>query len=91
MRKHLLAGFLLFAFISLLYPSHRDSADGASSAVSLQVQNPQQKKPPSDYMSTYLSRNTNPLGLKEDQDLKRFLEQPSIKWAFRAEYQHVLE
>ena len=91
MKKRLLAGFFVFAFFSLLYPSHRETALGCDASTAIQVQSPQQKKPPSDYMSTYLSRNTNPLGLREDQDLKRFLEQPIIKWAFRAEFRHILE
>ncbi|MEE9500981.1 MAG: hypothetical protein V3V48_02820 [Candidatus Aminicenantaceae bacterium] len=48
------------------------------------------KKPKYDYMSTFLSRNTEPLGLKENIALKRFLEQPSIKWAIRSGKKHIL-
>ncbi len=49
------------------------------------------KKPNYDYMSTFLSRNTNPLGLKEDLTLKKLLKQPSAKWAARAGKRHILD
>ena len=48
------------------------------------------KKPKYDYMSTFLSRDTEPLGLKENVALKRYLEQPSIKWAIRSGKKHIL-
>lgn len=48
-----------------------------------------EKKP--DYMSTFLSRDTKPLGLKEDLALKKLLRQPSIKWAIRAGRKHILD
>jgi hypothetical protein len=48
------------------------------------------KKPKYDYMSTFLSRDTEPLGLKENIALKKFLEQPSFKWAIRSEKRHIL-
>jgi len=48
------------------------------------------KKPKYDYMSSFLSRDTEPLGLKENIALKRFLEQPSIKWAIRSGKKHIL-
>jgi len=43
-----------------------------------------------DYMSSILSRNTKPLGLKENISLRNFLNQPSIKWAMRAGDRHLL-
>jgi len=49
------------------------------------------KKPNTDYMSTFLSRNTNPLGLKEDLTLKKLLKQSSAKWAVRAGKRHILD
>ena len=55
--------------------------------------NPQEesvKKHKYDYMSTFLSRNTKPLGLKENLAMKRLLEEPNIKWAIRAEKKHIL-
>jgi hypothetical protein len=49
------------------------------------------KKPKSDYMSTLLSRNTNPLGFREDQMLKRLIRQGPVKWAVRAGARHILD
>jgi len=54
-------------------------------------QNVPDKKPKYDYMSTFLSRNTNPLGLKEDPELEKLMKQPSIKWAIRAGKKHILD
>jgi len=58
------------------------------------IPNPQNypvKKPRYDYMSTFLSRNTKPLGLKEDLALKKLLNQHPIKWAIRAGERHILD
>jgi hypothetical protein len=49
------------------------------------------KKPKTDYMSSFLLRNTKPLGLKEDQALKDLLQQPSMFWAVRTGTQHILK
>ncbi len=43
-----------------------------------------------DYMSSILSRNTKPLGLKENISLRKLLNQPSIKWAMRSGGRHLL-
>jgi len=61
--------------------------------IPLKIENHPQnvKKPKYDYMSTFLSRNTNPLGLKENIALKKYLNQPSIKWAIRAGEKHILQ
>ncbi len=48
------------------------------------------KKPISDYMSSFLSRSTQPLGLKEDQKLRQLLYQSTIKWVIRASPRHIL-
>lgn len=42
------------------------------------------KKPEEDYISKFLSRNTEPLGLKENTALEKILNQPDITWACRA-------
>lgn len=42
------------------------------------------KKPDEDYISKFLSRNTDPLGLKENEVLEKKLNQPDIIWACRA-------
>ena len=51
-------------------------------------QNTQKQK--FDYMSSILSRNTKPLGLKENVTLRKWLNQPSIKWAMRTGGRHIL-
>lgn len=48
------------------------------------------QKPRLDYMSTFLSRTTSPLGIKEDEELRRLLKQPKTNWALRAGIRHIL-
>ncbi len=78
MKKRLLAGIfaLLLAAVPLSAPS-----------------NPQEypaNKPKYDYWSSFFSRNTKPLGLKEDQALKKLQRQRSAIWAVRTGIKHVL-
>jgi hypothetical protein len=49
------------------------------------------KKPKWDYMSNFLSRNTAPLGLKENPLLKKMLRQSRTKWAIRSGFRHILD
>jgi hypothetical protein len=72
-----------------LGPSDARTGPQASS----QDEPPQQEvqKPTYDYMSTYLSRSTNPLGLKEDPAARRMLNQGAVAWAIRAGARHVLD
>jgi hypothetical protein len=49
------------------------------------------KKTTEGYMETVLSRNTKPLGLKENVVLRNLLKQPAIKWAVRAGIRHILD
>jgi len=49
------------------------------------------RKPPTDYMSTFLSRNTRALGLKENKLLTQMMKQPSVDWAIRATGRHLLD
>jgi hypothetical protein len=42
-------------------------------------------------MSSFFSRDTKPLGLKEDQALQRLLREPAIKWACRTGTRHILD
>jgi len=55
------------------------------------VQDVPVKKPTSDYMSKWLSLNTQPLGLKEDAALRTLMKQPRIKWAIRASSKYILD
>lgn len=48
------------------------------------------KKQISDYLSSFLARSTQPLGLKENQKLRQLLYQAQIKWAIRASVRHIL-
>lgn len=43
-----------------------------------------------DYMSSFFSRNTKPLGLKEDLAVKQLLRQPATIWAVRAGRSNIL-
>ncbi len=43
------------------------------------------------YMETVLSRNTKPLGLKEDVILRNLLRQRPLKWAVRAGIRNILD
>lgn len=43
-----------------------------------------------DYMSSFFSRNTKPLGLKEDRAVRQLLRQPATKWAVRAGRSNIL-
>jgi hypothetical protein len=62
-----------------------------SSLISPQASSePQVKKPRYDYMSTFLRRDTKPLGLTENPTLKRYMSQPSIKWVIRSAKKHIL-
>ncbi len=73
----------LFALLILLFP--------VLPAATPTPQEIPAKKPKSDYMSTLLSRNTNPLGLREDQMTKKLLQQGRVKWAVRAGARHILD
>jgi hypothetical protein len=49
------------------------------------------QRPSYDYMSTFLSRSTHPLGIKEDPAARRMLGQGAVPWAMRAASRHVLD
>jgi hypothetical protein len=55
------------------------------------IQQKESVKRQADYMSDFLSRNTKPLGLKEDRRLEKLLKQPAIDWAIRAGARHILD
>ncbi len=57
-----------------------------------QETDPQQiQKPTYDYMSSYLSRSTRPLGLNVDPLARELLSQESVKWAVRTGLRHALD
>ena len=93
MRKFL----LIFSLVSLLgIVSVMPSPSPLPSSKTLPEANPYQQgytsgKTTEDYMQTVLSRDTKPLGLKENVVLRRLLRQPAIKWAIRAGIRHSLD
>jgi hypothetical protein len=85
----LLAGVLaLAAFQAVVKPGQARPlwASSDDQAAPQEIQ-----KPKYDYMSTFLSRSTQPLGLKEDPTVKKLLDQGAVKWAIRAGSRHALD
>lgn len=78
MKKRLVAGIfaLLIAGLPLSFPKTPQEFPA--------------KKSKYDYWSSFFSRNTKPLGLKEDQALKKLQRQRSAKWAIRTGVKHIL-
>lgn len=89
MKAKVLRSLPLFFLLILVFPAViKTDSPGKT------LSDPQEipvKKPKYDYMSTFLSRSTNPLGLKEDLMLKKLLLQPRAKWAIRAGVKHILD
>jgi hypothetical protein len=94
-RKACLAfGFVAaMGLVALLSPSPKSTLPkGGLYSGFLQAQeNVPTQKPSFDYMSTFLSRNTKPLGLEENKEIKRLKQQPVIKWAVRSSLRHSLQ
>jgi len=96
MRKKRCRGVLVFllAFVASSRVSPESflpaSSPGGASTPPPAVQEFPPQKPKYDYMSSFYSRNTKPLGLKEDVALRRLMRQPGIKWAIRTGIRHIL-
>ncbi|OGD14632.1 MAG: hypothetical protein A2V76_08390 [Candidatus Aminicenantes bacterium RBG_16_63_14] len=87
--KKALSGALAGAIFGLFLGS---PAMRPGSRTAAQEPPPQEvQKPNYDYMSGFLSRSTNPLGLKDDPAARRMLGQGSVPWAIRAGSRHVLD
>jgi hypothetical protein len=97
MKKKLLMGMILVLLIPCLFLSmaQKTSPPPKTAPSPESVPTPPRefpaKKPKYDYMSSFFSRNTKPLGLKEDLALKKLLRQKGIKWAIRTEIRHILD
>jgi hypothetical protein len=94
MKNKILSLLFLFLLSALVVSSPRNTSSTnliAAKSPTLRPQDYPVKKPRYDYMSTFLSRNTRPLGLKEDLALKKLLNQHPIKWAIRAGERHLLD
>jgi hypothetical protein len=85
----ILPGLLFLTILSALL---KPGAAGPLRASSRFQAAPQEvQKPKYDYMSTFLSRSTQPLGLKDDPALKKMLDQGAVRWALRAGSRHALD
>ncbi|UCE22848.1 MAG: hypothetical protein JSV46_11760 [Candidatus Aminicenantes bacterium] len=94
MRKKICLGVVIFLFVFMVFIPHNTLSSKdvfISRSTASHPQNIPDKKPKYDYMSTFLNRSTNPLGLKIDPELEKLLKQPGIKWAIRAGSKHVLD
>ncbi|MFO7980074.1 MAG: hypothetical protein R6V00_04470 [Candidatus Aminicenantes bacterium] len=94
MKKQFLLNIILFFLLSsftalykvpLSFLSFKYYENGSVFDQTVQEQNKE-----TDYMTTLLERNPEPLGLKENPVLRRYLSQPPISWAIRAEKGHIL-
>lgn len=95
MKSKLYLVFSLLFLFSLTVSSESVIGDTPSGTIAAEKseETPQSAKKPKydyDYMSSFLARNTKPLGLKDNAPLRKFLNQPSIHWALRAGGRHIL-
>ena len=84
----ILPGLLLLAVLSVIF--RLGPARPLWASPSRQAAPQEAQKPKYDYMSGFLSRSTQPLGLKENPGMKEMLAQGSVRWALRAGLRHVL-
>ncbi len=94
MNKKLFLAILTFFLLSPLTSRIKEKQLPFLDSFSLEKEalSPQEiKRQKYDYMSTFLSRNTKPLGLKEDETLINFLKEPTVKWVIRTSEKHILE
>jgi hypothetical protein len=80
--------FLLAALAAALRPG---PARPLPASPELQAAPQEAQKPNYDYMSTFRSKSTLPLGLKENPALKKMLDQGAVRWAVRAGVRQVLD
>jgi len=97
MKKKLLAG-MIFVFLALpaFFSRSQETRPPAQTTpppetVPAPPEEYPAKQPKYDYMSSFFSRSTKPLGLKEDQALKKLLRQRGIIWAVRTRIGHILD
>lgn len=76
---------LLAASISIF-----SSVRGPGPEWAVQVESQQNQQTEKDYMNNLLSRDTNPLWLKDNPVLRRYLAEPAVKWAVRSARIHIL-
>ncbi len=86
----ILSGFICFVTGQATSPPEARQQETVAQTPPDQVPPPEVQKPRLDYMSTFLSRTTSPLGIKEDEELRRLLKQPRTTWTLRAGIRHIL-
>lgn len=87
--KRVSAGALAAIAFSLLLGPQAGSPGPQTTA---QEPPPQKvQKPSYNYMDNFLSRNTQPLGLKDDPAARRMLGQGPVAWAIRSGSRQVLD
>lgn len=86
----ILSGFVCFVTGQVASPPETRQQETVTQTPPDQVPPQEVQKPRLDYMSTFLSRTTSPLGIKEDEELRRLLKQPKTNWALRAGIRHIL-
>jgi hypothetical protein len=94
MNRRLSAGILLCILgLVPVFPQTQDKPAPEVNPPEEAVPSPRefQARKPKDYMSSFFSRDTKPLGLKEDQALKKLLREPAVKWASRTGTRHILD
>ena len=91
MVKKRIISFILLIFLTSLLSSSLTLNFLSKITTSSPESIPQEtKKIQQDYMRKTLDRNTDPLGLQENQALDKFLSQSSIKWVIRSGKRHIL-
>lgn len=90
--KWLVFPALVFTIALFILPS---GLGNACEAGTVMIANPEPssqdtQRPRTDYMTTLLARSTQPLGLKDDPRLQKYLSQPGIKWAIRSSRRYIL-
>jgi hypothetical protein len=95
MSKKVFSLLIPFILCALLIPTLKEKCYGNSETALLAANNilPQTEKKPKydEYMNTIMQRdNTSPLGLKDNPELRKYLNQPAIKWAIRSGRRHIL-
>jgi hypothetical protein len=88
--QNIIVFLLLTSFVSLYKAPLSFSWLKCNGKISMVDQTVQDQNKETDYMTTLLERNPEPLGLKENPILQRYLSQPPISWAIRAEKGHIL-
>jgi len=85
----ILSGLFLLAVLSVIF--RLGPARPLWASPSRQAAPQETQKPKYDYMSGFLSRSTQPLGLKENPVMKEMLAQGPVRWALRAGSRQVLD